>query len=258
MSEEIKVLEEEKQMFICPIHGEYEYKPDAVSFGGHIFRKIKACPICIKEIEERLEIEREEVQMSRKLQSMNIEKLYHKSTFDNFNAYNDELCGHLKTCREFADNPDGKLVMLGKNGTGKTHLAISILKSLGGVIYTAYEIGVNLRDFNGPIKEKEVLNELCSVPLLVIDEIEKMKNSETKQDWMSHVIGKRYNRMLPLIIIGNCHTHKDCPERISPCSDCLESHLENDVISRIMEDGIIMKFSSNDYRRTIREKRMAL
>jgi DNA replication protein DnaC len=147
--------------------------------------------------------------------------------------------------------------MLGKNGTGKTHLAISVLKALGGVIYTAYEIGVNLREsYNGGgIREYEALDELCSVPLLVIDEVEKLKDSEAKQNWMSHVIGKRYNRMLPIIIIANCHLANDCAAVKKPCSSCLEYHLENDVISRITEDGIIMNFNSGDYRKEIRERR---
>jgi len=189
---------------------------------------------------------------------MNIDDKYYETTFDNFDAYNDELQKHLEACRAFADNPDGKLIMLGKNGNGKTHLAISVLKRLGGVIYTAYEIGVNLRQtINGSTKEHEVLNELCTTRLLVIDEVEKIKDTEAKQNWMSHVIGKRYNRLLPMIIIANCHTQKDCtePEHKRPCPYCLEYHLESDVISRIIEDGIILKFSSDDYRKKIRSAR---
>jgi len=76
---------------------------------------------------------------------MNIDEKYYDSTFDNFRAYNDELSRHLETCRSFAENPDGKLVMIGKNGNGKTHLAVSVLKKLGGVIYTAADIAINIR-----------------------------------------------------------------------------------------------------------------
>jgi DNA replication protein DnaC len=146
--------------------------------------------------------------------------------------------------------------MIGENGNGKTHLAVSVLKKLGGVIYTAFEISVNLRQsYGGDTKEREVFDELCTVPLLVIDEIEKIKNSEAKQAWMSHVIGKRYSRMLPIILIANCHRQKDCTQQKKPCPRCLEYHLENDVLSRIIEDGIIMQFSSEDYRRKIRDAR---
>jgi DNA replication protein DnaC len=105
-------------------------------------------------------------------------------------------------------------------------------------------------------REHEVYNELCTVPLLVIDEVEKIKDSEAKQNWMSHVIGKRYNRLLPIILIANCHTQSDCKAPKKPCPKCLEYHLENDVLSRIIEDGIVMKFNSGDYREKIRDARM--
>jgi DNA replication protein DnaC len=240
------------ETFVCPIHGEYAgetthyvWPPEDVP---------PPCPVCRREARE--EKRREET--IKKWRSMNIDERYYKAAFDTFNAYNDELKRHLETCRAFAENPDGKLVMIGTNGSGKTHLAVSVLKELGGVIYTAFEIGVNLRQsYNGGTKEHEVYDELCSVPLLVIDEVEKIKDSESKQNWMSYVIGKRYNRMLPLIIIANCHTQKDCTEQKKPCPHCLEYHLESDVISRITEDGRIMKFSGGDYRKKIRNERFS-
>jgi DNA replication protein DnaC len=55
-----------------------------------------------------------------RFRSMNIDELFWETGFDNFNAYNNELRGHLETCREFAKKPDGKLVMPGEHGNGKT------------------------------------------------------------------------------------------------------------------------------------------
>jgi DNA replication protein DnaC len=244
----------------CQKHGEYTGAAVIICPPGK--KEVSECPACRKEIDaEKLRQKDEQAKqhLIQKWRSMNIDDKYYESTFDNFDAYNDELRKYLEICRSFSENPDGKLIMLGKNGNGKTHLAVSVLKKLGGVIYTAFEIGVNLRQsYNGDTKEHEVFDELCTVPLLVIDEVEKIKDSESKQNWMSHVIGKRYNRMLPIIIIANCHTQKDCTEQKKPCPYCLEYHLESDVISRIIEDGIIMKFNSGDYRRKIREERFGL
>jgi DNA replication protein DnaC len=90
---------------------------------------------------------------------------------------------------------------------------------------------------------------------LVIDELDKAKESEAKNNWMSHIIGKRYNNMLPLILIGNGHLQDDCKSSQKPCPKCLEYHLENDVISRIFEDGVLLKFTGEDYRERMREKR---
>jgi len=245
----------------CPEHGDYTGVAVFFTLPGKKEREIDPpCPTCQEKLdEEKLKEEKRDEQARRRsvLRSMNIGERYFDSTFDNFNAYNDELRGYLEICRNFAENPDGKLVMIGKNGNGKTHLAVSVLRKLGGVMYTAFEIGINLRaTINGSTREHEVFNELCTAPLLVIDEVEKIKDTEAKQNWMSHVIGQRYIRMLPMIIIANCHTQKDCTEPKKPCPYCLEYHLESDIISRIIEDGIIMKFNSGDYRKKIREARL--
>jgi DNA replication protein DnaC len=245
----------------CPRHGEYAGETVKFNLFGLEGNAINPkCPICQQEIDaenSRKEEAYRKCQSIKKWRSMNIEPRFYESSFDNFNAYNSELRAHLDTCRRFVKNHDGKLVMLGENGNGKTHLAISVLKEIGGVIYRSYEIGLKLRQsYSGEIKEWEVFDELCSVPLLVIDEVEKIKDSEAKQQWVSYVIGKRYDRMLPIIFIGNCHSKKDCREPQKPCYHCIEYHLEDDVLSRIIEDGIIMVFNSGDYREKIRDARL--
>jgi len=123
------------------------------------------------------------------------------------------------------------------------------VKEVDGVVYTAYEIGLMLRkSYAGESKEWEVLKNLCETPLLVIDEVEKAKESEAKGQWLSHVVGKRYNNLLPIIFISNCHLQDDCQNPRKPCPMCIEYHLGNDVLSRIFEDGHVMKFTGEDYR----------
>jgi DNA replication protein DnaC len=92
----------------------------------------------------------------------------------------------------------------------------------------------------------------------VIDEVEKVSETQAKQNWLSHIIGKRYNKMLPVIFIANCHSQVDCPyykAEHKPCSKCIEYHLENDVLSRIVENGKVIKFTGEDYRYKIRAAR---
>lgn len=244
----------------CIKHGEYQGESESKIWHEVEYFLNPSCPKCKEECEAAERMRKEEnarAQTLAKWQRMNIDPKYHESTLENFDAYNSELREYLETCCRFAEKPDGKLVMLGENGNGKTHLAIGVLKKLDGVIYTAFDIGIMLRDFNGPKSEAEIYRELCTAPLLVIDEVEKIKDSEAKQNWMSHVIGKRYNRLLPIILIANCHTQKDCKAPKKPCPKCLEYHLENDVLSRIIEDGIVMKFNSGDYREKLRDARAA-
>ena len=253
-----------EQDYACVIHGKYRGRPIktywAKEFGSQEEQITHPqCPECICEESEKQEKDREKERIEDEkikwLRKMNIGKKFWESNFSNFNAYNDELKKHKETAMAFASNQEGKLVMIGENGNGKTHLAISVLKIIGGRIYKAYEIGAMIRySYNSDeIKEWELLEELCTVPLLVIDEVEKIKESEFKNNWMSYIIGRRYDECLPIILIANCHLQEDCTKQNKPCPDCLEYHLENDVISRIIEDGIIMKFNSEDYRRKIRE-----
>ena len=243
----------------CKKHGEFSGKIYSLNFLGAERKLNPVCPECKKEAARKEQMKQETQNKCYEIQrfkGMNIEPRFYEVTLDNFDAYNPELQKNLEACRAFLENPYGKIIMLGENGNGKTHLAIGILKKLGGVIYTAYEIGLKLRQsYNGETKEWEVFDELCTAPLLVIDEVEKIKDSESKQNWISFVVGKRYDRMLPIVFIGNCHTIKDCKESSSPCKHCLEYHLENDVLSRIIEDGVILKFGSDDYRKKIREAR---
>jgi DNA replication protein DnaC len=242
----------EKVTLNCPKHGDYLGETSKLYVGKNGFDINTMCPACEREYkarEEREVAERKKYFKIQAMRDMNIDELFYESSFENFKAYNAELREHLETCKTFAENPKGKLVMIGKNGNGKNHLAISVLKKTGGVIYTAYEIGMMLRDcYNGLRSEQEFFEHLYSVPLLVIDEAEKIKDSEAKRNWMSQVIGKRYHRRMPIIFIANGHVQSDCKEPEKPCPKCLEYHLENDILSRIIEDGKIMKFNSEDYR----------
>jgi DNA replication protein DnaC len=246
----------------CPKHGEYIGETIKFNFLGREKEMNPMCPVCEQELASENARKEEEYRKRHaisRLRSMNIAPRFYEATFDNFSAYNTELRSHLETCRKFTENPDGKLVMLGENGNGKTHLAVSILKVVGGVIYTATEISIRLRQsYGGALNEWEVFNELCTTPLLVIDEVEKIKESEWKNYWMSYIVGKRYDRFLPIIFIGNCHSQRNCREQKKPCPHCLEYHLENDVLSRIIEDGIIMNFSSGDYREKIRDAKLGI
>jgi DNA replication protein DnaC len=239
-----------EQAIECVKHGVYRGCPFKASqrIGHKDHIAYPECPQCAEErkAREKADAERRE---SNRFAAMNIGRRYWDTGFETFSAYTDELKRHLKTAENFAKNPGGKLVMLGDNGTGKTHLAISILKITGGVIYTAFEIGVKLRkSCNGGSREWEVLKDLCETEMLAIDEIGRSKGEGWEMNWMSHIINKRHENILPTILISNRHLMQDCPRGEKGCPKCLEFFFDNDVISRITEDGIVLKFAGEDYR----------
>jgi DNA replication protein DnaC len=250
--------------FDCPKHGKYTGCPirsfSVLGNNDKVFITNPECPKCAEEEtirRERAGAEEEKREDIERFIDMGIDEKYWPETLNTFNAYTPELEKHLETVRTFSENPeDYKLVMLGENGNGKTHLAIGALKMIGGLIYTAYDIGLILREsYYGTINQYEFLQKLCKTPLLIIDEVEKVSETQAKQNWLSHIIGKRYNKLLPVIFIANCHTQADCTyykAEHKPCSKCIEYHLENDVLSRIFESGKVMKFTGKDYREKIR------
>ncbi|GMO51772.1 MAG: ATP-binding protein [Treponemataceae bacterium] len=249
-----------EQEYTCEKHGKYRGKPVKFMLFGQVHDPI--CPQCLAEDEaktaeeERKKAEkRKETERVNRLTGLNIGKIFWNESFETFNAYTPELRHHLSICVDFAKDHKGrKLVMLGNNGTGKNHLAASILKVTGGVIHKIYEIELMFdQTFSGEIHKWEIIKRLCETEMLVIDEIGRSKASDFELNWLSYVIDKRHENYRPLVLISNKHLKDDCPH--GGCPDCLQNFMGNDILSRITENGLIMEFTGDDYRR---KKRMGM
>jgi DNA replication protein DnaC len=250
-----------EQEYDCPKHGKYKGIPVRLGFLNHIIDP--PCPKCQEEedaenvlaVQKRKEEEAERRRVQG-LVALNIGERNWGCTFENFDAYTDELKRHLSICREFANNPRGrKLVMLGNNGTGKNHLASSILKMTGGILYTIMEIEILLhQSYSGDTQEYKVIKELCDVEMLAIDEIGRTKGGDWELNWLSHVIDQRHKNLMPFVLMSNNHLKENCPEG-GGCAKCIEGRLGNDILSRIREDGAVLSFTGEDYRYRLREKR---
>ncbi len=233
----------------CDKHGEYIEQEKVIA--GFTFRT--SCPTCEKEAEE---IEHQEgVRLAQKaererLESLNIEPMYFTSTLDNFIAGSPEQERALAYASEMVRTKAGKLVLLGSNGTGKTHLAVGIVRILGGAIYSMYEITTRIRaSYVSGAKENElqIVDELARLPMLAIDEIGRTKGSDAETNWLSYIVDKRHARGLPLMLISNKHTRKTCPD--GGCQNCLENYISEDIMSRLAEDGHLVNMIGEDYRR---------
>ncbi|MEQ1645290.1 MAG: ATP-binding protein, partial [Pyrinomonadaceae bacterium] len=93
------------------------------------------------------------------------------------------------------------LLFMGSVGVGKTHLAVSILKSLTerGFKCLFYEFGSLLKEIqdsynpNTFTSELSVLSPVLKADVLVLDELGASKPTDWVRDTMAHIINTRYN-----------------------------------------------------------------
>ena len=125
---------------------------------------------------------------------------------------------NLEKCQDYAENfdthyADGRcLILSGTVGTGKTHLAIAILKdAVENQGYTGKYWTVNgllqvIRssyEKDSGFSESDVIASVTDTHLLVLDEVGATKQSEFEMATLFNIINSRYEWKLPTIIISN-------------------------------------------------------
>jgi DNA replication protein DnaC len=257
-----KKVELQEREYECPKHGKYRGRSvNSVFIENPIDPE---CPKCAAETEafeyaekEKRKVVKQEKDRIEILKALNIRRKIWNESFETFDPYTAELKHHFQLCLEFAKKPEGRmLVLLGNNGNGKNHLAASILKITGGIKYTVYEIELLMKQsFSGETQEWKFIRNLCEIEMLVIDEIGRTKGGDWELNWLSHVINRRYEDLLPTVLMSNKHRKKSCPRGDAGCPDCIENWVGNDILSRIIESGVVLEFTGEDYRQRIRENR---
>jgi len=127
----------------------------------------------------------------------------------------------LGACKDYVAQFTGNyaagrsLVLSGNVGNGKTHLACAMVQAVirehgaQAVIVTAAEI---IRVFKGAMdrsaeySDRDVLDELSSFDLLVIDEVGAQSGSAYELGVLHEVIDRRYQFVLPTVVVSNLAT----------------------------------------------------
>lgn len=174
--------------------------------------------------------------------------------FGNYVATSTNMGMAKDACQDYASGVcsghEGGLIMLGGVGTGKTHLAVAICKTVCDAGKSAHltsvpkmirEIratwsGKATDDFGRAMSEDEVISKLARYALLVIDEIGVQYGTPAEKIPIAEVINERYNRMLPTVIIGNVS--------MSEVVDFLGLR----VVDRIKDNGRIVLFDWQSHR----------
>ena len=177
-------------------------------FGFGINLDIEA-PEKINEYERKQEKMEQEQRYEEYKESGVPEKFWNES----FETYEfDEKQTQLKYNRdkvmEFAKNPKNRvLVLCGKNGTGKSHLACSVIREYGGEYITSSMLCLKYDSATGykaEMTREQIILHYSKVKMLVIDECCKyFLNDQLEKFLLMQIICMRYENNKPTVLVSN-------------------------------------------------------
>lgn len=232
---------------MCDKHGEYEATGSELY--GHTFWT--GCEKCIQEAKDEIakeEQEKKEVERIKYLESRGIRKRFYYTTFDTYIADTKEKKNALDVCRDFIARESevfekGEcLFLIGKPGTGKNHLAVSIVRETrsNARIVKASEMIRRIREsyrHESRDTEQELIEEFASIPLLVINEVGVQFGTDAEKNLLFEVLDIRYENMLPTVFISNLSIQG------------IRDFVGGRVIDRMLENGQVVEFMWESYRK---------
>lgn len=207
---------------ICSKHGEYLFKSEKSAFMNK-YLVHSTCISCIKERDQFIESEIIRIdkkdkadRMEAKILQCGVSKRNLNKTFSTFEAKTPEQTKAKALYEEFASTVcNGKtaknLIVCGSVGTGKTHLASSVVNDVthSGKTCKLIKVIDLIRQYKSTWSkdsdktEKDFLDYYTNIEALIIDEVGVQFGSDTEKMVIFDIIDGRYNNMLPTILISN-------------------------------------------------------
>jgi DNA replication protein DnaC len=172
-----------------------------------------------------------------------------------------------KFAQEYDPRDGTGLLIIGQIGTGKTHLAVGIVKELinKGVPCLFYDYRELLKEiqnsYNATVQttELDVLRPVFETDVLVLDELGAVKPTEWVWDTVSLILNTRYNNNRTTIITTNFEDQAAAgasgslsPARAATRAETLGDRIGERMRSRLHEMCRVIKMEGEDFRQTYR------
>ncbi len=219
---------EEKQSE-CSTHGAFTSTATRYSKLGMLHWS--ECPTCELEREARSraqDVEFAKIAFADRLSAATIPLRFRDKTLDGYEPKTDSQSRILSIARDYADKFDEHLaagrclILSGKVGTGKTHIACGILREIAArpfaevsaweraawhpVRYaTVSTIIRTIREtWNNPeVREADAIRKFTRPHLLVLDEVGRQFGSDAEKTQIEELLDLRYQDMRPTLICTN-------------------------------------------------------
>ena len=149
------------------------------------------------------------------------------------------------------------MILFGKCGVGKTHLAVSLLKT---IIQTQRRRGFFCSSSNllemirmsferDDVSEWELMAPVLNTDVVLLDDLGSGKITEYVQEKLAYILSERYNRKLTTIITTNYPVLAPRPENVKAITgktlgDCIGER----AFSRLHEMCLVVKVEGDDFR----------
>lgn len=201
------------------------------------------------ELVRQKELQQAEREKIERYQNSGVPERYLNESIDTYTITNEMQATAAKVAANFIHavkrGEFKSLVMIGSAGTGKTHLACSIIREVGGKYRTAPDIVEEIRrakSFTANTTEAEIIKHYGRVSLLVIDEIGRGNAAADEKYMIYQIMNARYNTRRPTILISNFNK-----------ADFLQ-YIGVAAADRLVESGEVWELNGESYRRELRAK----
>lgn len=230
----------------CPVHGQVDMTEIEQLDGSLLARGCKRCAWEAlhtaprdSEAHTLANAQRKAENVMTSLIAAGITPRFAGATFDSYQAETEPQRKALAKCRIYAEQfPENfragrSLLLTGNVGCGKTHLASAIVRTVvadgaEALIIPAGDIVSIARASMVPgsgYTDRDVVVHLGGLNLLVIDEVGCQKGSEYELGLLHSIIDRRYQAVLPTVVISNLN------------AEGLKSYIGDRALDRLRQNG---------------------